>query len=404
MSRRDYPLLLASQFLSIFGDNLILMLILGPFLKQFEAGKITVEAQSVAVIFYTSLLFIPCVLLAPLAGYLNDRFSKNRWLAGGNSIKLVGAALVWLGQVSNSAWLVIGYFTIGIGVCVYSPARYGILPEIMPAKRLVKANGLMQSLTLIAILTGNIAGSAAFDRSPMGIYHLMGIGVYGLSLVLSLLMSHTSAYPEVRLRGSLRQFFSNLADLFSQKRLARILVGTALFWICGAILKMNFQSWGQQVLRLTTMLQISLLGLWLSVGIMIGSVSAGLIHAVGELYATRLYGWLLAAGIAALGSMRWLLCHGLKYPDVAAPAVLIITGVFAGLFLIPLNAALQAESRKDRLGKTIATQNGFENLAMLGGSLLAFIDVKAGLDPSELFLALAVFAAVVSRWLKIPAK
>jgi LPLT family lysophospholipid transporter-like MFS transporter len=76
----------------------------------------------------------------------------------------------------------------------------------------------------------------------------------------------------------------------------------------------------------------------------------------------------------------------------------------AGLFLIPLNAALQAESHKDKLGKTIATQNGFENLAMLGGSLLAFIDVKVGFNPSELFVGLAAFAAIVSVWLKIPAK
>ena len=402
--RRDYPLLLAGQFLSVFGDNFILILILGSLLKQFEAGKITAESQSVAILFYTSLLFIPCVLLAPLAGYLNDRFSKNRWLAGGNLIKLVGAALIWLGQISASAWLGIGYFTIGIGVCVYAPARYGILPEILPAGRLVKANGLMQALTIIAILTGNIGGSAAFGRFPLGICSFMCIGVYGLSLVLSLLMSHTPAYPEVPLRGSLRQFFSNMVDLSSQKRLTRILIGTALFWICGAILKMNFQPWGQQVLRLTTMLQISLLGLWLSVGIMVGSVSAGLFYAVGELQMTRLYGWLLATGIAALGSMRWFMGHGLKYSNVLAPVVLILTGVFAGLFLIPLNAALQAETRKDRLGKTIATQNGFENLAMLGGCLLAFIDVKAGLNPSELFLALAALTALVGGGLKIPVK
>ena len=403
-NRNDYPLLLASQFLSVFADNFILMLILGPLLKQVEAGKITADAQSFAVIFYSGLLFVPCVLLAPLAGYLNDRYSKNLWLVGGNAIKLVGAALIRLGQMSAPAWLGIGYFTIGIGVCVYSPARYGILPEILPAGRLVKANGLMQALTLIAILTGNIGGSAAFGRSPLGICSLMGIGVYGLSLVLSLLMSRTPAYREVRLRGSLRQFFSNLAELFSQARLARMLVGTALFWICGAVLKMNFQSWGQQVLRLTTMLQISLLGLWLSVGVMIGSVSAGLIYAVGELQATRLNGLLLAAGIAALGSMRWLMGHGLQYPNAAAPFVLIFTGLVAGLFLVPLNAALQAESRKDTLGKTIAAQNGFENLAMLGGCLLAFIDVKAGLNPSELFLALAAFAAVVGSRLKIPAQ
>jgi len=403
-NRRNYPLLLAGQFLSAFGDNLILMLILGPFLDQFKAGTITGQAQSIANIYYTSLLFVPYVLLAPLAGYLNDRFSKNRWLLGGNLIKLAGTGLVALGQVCGSAWQGIGYFTVGIGACVYSPAKYGILPEILPAERLVKANGLMELLTLIAILTGYIGGSAAFGGWPLRLCYLLVIGVYVLSLVCNLLMSRTPSYREVRLRGSVRQFFSNLAALFSQKRLARILAGTALFWICGAILKMNFQPWGQQVLHLTTMLQISLLSIWLSVGVMMGSVLAGQLYAVGDLLATRRYGWLLAAGIAALGGIRWLLGHGLNHPNMLVPTVLILTGLSAGLFLIPLNAALQAESHKDKLGKTIATQNGFENLAMLGGSLYAFIDVKVGFNPSELLLALAAFAAIVVIWLKIPAK
>jgi MFS transporter, LPLT family, lysophospholipid transporter len=403
-ARRNYPLLLASQFLSAFGDNLILMLILGPFLNQFRAGTITAEAQSIANIYYTSLLFVPYVLLAPLAGYLNDRFSKNFWLLGGNLIKLAGTGLVALGAASGSVWQGFGYFIVGIGACVYSPAKYGILPEILPAERLVKANGLMELLTLIAILTGNIAGSAAFGKFSLRLCYLMTLGVYASSLGLILLISRTPSYPEVRLRGSIGQFFSNLSELFSQKRLARILVGTALFWICGAILKMNFQPWGQQILQLTTMLQISLLGLWLSVGVMLGSVLAGQLYAVGDLHATRRYGWLLAGGIAVLGSIGWLLSHGLDYPKVLAPTVLILTGLIAGLFLIPLNAALQAESHKDKLGKTIATQNGFENLAMLGGSLLAYIDVKVGFNPSELFLALAVFAAIVVVWLKIPGK
>ena len=400
--RRNYPLLLAGQFLSAFGDNLILMLILGPFLTQFQAGKISGEEQSVANIYYTSLLFLPYVLLAPLAGYLNDRFSKNRWLLGGNFIKLAGTGLTALGLVYGSAWQGIGYFTVGIGACVYSPAKYGILPEILPAERLVKANGLMELLTLVAILTGNIGGSYAFGSYPLRLCYLMVIGIYGLSLVLNLLMSRTPSYPEVRLRGSIRQFFFNVAELFSQKRLARILVGTALFWICGAILKMNFQPWGQQILQLTTMLQISLLGLWLSVGVMLGSVLAGQLYAVGDLRATRRYGWLLAAGIAVLGGIGWLMDHGLSHPNNWAAFVLILTGLIAGLFLIPLNAALQAESHKDKLGKTIATQNGFENLAMLCGSLLAYIDVKVGFNPSELFLALALFAAIVVIWLKIP--
>ena len=112
----------------------------------------------------------------------------------------------------------------------------------------------------------------------------------------------------------------------------------------------------------------------------------------------------MAGTIAALGSVGWLLQHGLDYPAALSTSILIVTGFAAGLFLIPLNAALQAESHKDKLGKTIATQNGFENLAMMGGSALAFCQVKFGFNPSQLLLGLALFAAIVVIWLKIPAK
>ena len=401
---RNYPLLLASQFWSAFGDNFILMVILGPIMAQFKEGKISAQAQSIANIYYTSLLFVPYVLLAPVAGYLNDRFAKNRWLLGGNLIKLIGTCLTALGLGAVPAWQAAGYFVVGIGSCVYSPAKYGILPEILPAERLVKANGMMEFLTLAAILTGSFSGALAFDHLSLIVCYAIVAGIYGLSLALNLFMSRTPSYPEVRFRHSLSGFFQNVGQLFSQKRLARILVGTAMFWICGAIMKMNFQPWGQQVLKLTTMTQINLLGLWLSLGLMAGSVLAGQLYPVGQLRATRPYGWLLAGTIAALGSVEWLLQHGLDHPKVLPLFILIVTGLAAGLFLIPLNAALQAESHKDKLGKTIATQNGFENLAMLGGSTLAFFQVKSGFNPSQLLLGLALFVALVVIWLNIPAK
>jgi LPLT family lysophospholipid transporter-like MFS transporter len=403
-ARRNYPLLLGSQFLSAFADNFILMLILGPLLTELGNGKISERQQSLANIYYTSLLFVPYVLLAPLAGYLNDRFSKNRWLLGGNFIKLLGTAVAAVGIVSGPGWLAAGYFVVGVGACVYSPAKYGILPEILPTERLVKANGLLEMLTLVAILMGSIGGAKAFDQLPLGDCYLITGGVYALSFGLNLLMSRTPSYREVRFNESAGQFFRNVAALFSQRRLARVLTGTALFWVCGAVLKMNFQPWGQQVLQLKTMTQISLLGLWLALGVMSGSVLAGQFYAVGDLHATRRYGWLLAGGIGVLGSIGWFLDEGINYPMTQAVAVLILTGLMAGLFLIPLNAALQAESHRDKLGKTIATQNGFENLAMLCGSGIACLDVKVGFNPSELLLALAAFVAIVTVWLKIPEK
>ena len=401
---RNYPLLLASQFWSAFGDNFILVVILGPIINQFKNGKISAQTQSLDNIYYTSLLFVPYVLLAPLAGYLNDCFAKNRWLLGGNLIKLIGTCITALGLTGVPVWQAAGYFVVGIGACVYSPAKYGILPEILPNERLVKANGMMEFLTLVAILAGSISGALAFDHMSLVTCYLLVAGIYALSLALNLFMSQTPSYPEVRMRDSVSGFFHNAGELFSQRRLARILMGTAMFWICGAILKMNFQPWGQQVLKLTTMTQINLLGLWLSIGLMLGSVAAGQLYPVGELRHARRYGWLLAGTIAALGSLGWLMGHGLDYPRGLSISILIVTGFAAGLFLIPLNAALQAESRKDKLGKTIATQNGFENLAMLVGSLLAFFQVKFGFNPSELLLALSFFVSIVVIWLKIPTK
>jgi LPLT family lysophospholipid transporter-like MFS transporter len=167
---------------------------------------------------------------------------------------------------------------------------------------------------------------------------------------------------------------------------------------------MNFQPWGQRVLNLQTMTAISLLGLWLSIGVMAGSVLAGQLYAVGDLRATRRYGWLLAGGIAALGCVKFFVNAGFGHALPMAITVLILTGLIAGLFLIPLNAALQAESHKDRLGKTIATQNGLENLAMLCGSAIAFMDIKIGFNPSQLLLVLAAFVAVIVVWLKVPPK
>lgn len=520
---RNYSLLLSGQFLSAFGDNAILMIILGPLMAQLREGIITPVEQQITNIIYTSLLFIPYVLLAPLAGYLNDRFAKERWLMGGNFIKLTGTALAALSVMMGPIWLGLGYFIVGVGACVYSPAKYGILPEILPEERLVKANGTVELLTLIAILAGNISGALMFDHLSTVVCYLLIMAVYGASLGLNAFMTPTPSYPEVVLKDSVREFFQNAGDLLKNKRLARVLVGTSTFWICGALLKMNFQPWGQQVLKLQTATDISLLGLWLSIGVMAGSVLAGQLYRVGDLRATRRWGWLLAGVVALLGTINWLSHHGLgsttfsaasfndmtsfaknlkqpsnavstylnfkfseetrralanyqgkqsnieplqkdlirdlnavitgepfynterfakvnlspetkrllelnkkedlvrfhrslledaypsdinngPWPRAVAIAMLILTGLIAGLFLIPLNAALQAESHKDKLGKTIATQNGFENLAMICGSIFAFINVKIGLDPSQLFLGLAAFVFLVVAWVKIPSK
>ena len=419
--RRNYPLLLVSQFLGAFGDNAILAVILGQLTLLEQAGRITHEELRTRGTIYTSILFVPYILLAPLAGYLNDRHAKTSWLLGGNAIKLAGTAVcalsIWFGYV----WQAPGYFIVGIGSCFYSPAKYGILPEILPRERLVKANGMIELLTLLAILAGYIGGSIIVDHLPIHTCYLILTGIYAGSLVLNACMERTPHDISVRLSASVRDFVLQVRDLFSGPRLGKVLIGTTLFWICGAAMKINFQAWGLDVLKLPNNTQISLLGLWLSVGVMAGSLAAGRFYRVSDLRHTHFFGLLLALALVGLFAIEplGLVDLGRRLIESGAtdgpptlllvilPTVttlLILTGMAAGLFLIPLNAALQAESDPQKLGKTIAVQNLCDNLGMILAGILVLTCVKTGLSSGQVFLALAVLVVGVASWLRFPTK
>ncbi len=391
---RNYPLLLWSQFLGAFGDNVILMIILGQLTTRFKAGQITEQQLSSANAFYTTLLFVPYFLFAPLAGYLNDRFSKTRWLLGGNAIKIAGTIVASASLLLGRDWQGFGYFIVGIGSCVYSPAKYGILPEILPKERLVKANGTVEMLTLVAILTGNICGARLIDIWPPQVCYGIQIGIYVASLALNLAMTRTPFDISVRVGTSVHEFFSHFSALLKAPRLGRVLLGTTLFWICGAVMKMNFQPWGLKTLGLPDNTSIALLGLWLSVGVMGGSVLAGQLHKVGDLRRTWAYGLSMALMVAVLSFLtaRFMII-----------GFLILTGISAGLFLIPLNAALQAESPPSKLGKTIAVQNFLENLAMsVGGLAVVLSTTRMSATAPMVFLGLALFVIAALVWLRFP--
>lgn len=410
---RNYPLLLAGQFLGAFGDNAILAVIVGQLTYLQKSGAITAIELRTSNTIYTSLLFVPYVLLAPLAGFLNDRYAKTTWLVGGNTLKLLGTGLCALSVWFGATWQGLGYLVVGVGACFYGPAKYGILPEILPRERLVKANGMVELLTLVAILGGAIAGSVladVFKDRVLVSYGVVG-GIFGGALLLNSLMTATPHKAHIRLADSVGEFTVHLRDLLTAPRLCRILIGTALFWVCGASMKINFQPWGLEVLHLPDNTQIALLGLWLSVGVMAGSLLAGQLHQVGDLRRTQAYGFALAALLALLYTVNSFAFW--RHPVVSAgplllvvPVVLLLiaTGVAAGLFLIPLNAALQAESHPDKLGKTIAGQNLFDNLGMLLAGIYVFTSVKTGLSPSGVFLGLALGVTALVSWLRLAAR
>lgn len=406
---RNYPLLLAGQFLGAFGDNFVLAAILGPLTFQLLAGEITEQQVNAQNTIFSAVFFIPFILLAPLAGFLNDRLPKSTWLVGGNALKLLGTAVglagVWLhaGDLHASrTWQVVGYTIIGLGACAYSPAKYGILPEILPADRLVKANGTVEMLTLIAILGGLWGGAALYDhvRSLPWCYAATAM-LYAGALGLNAAMTRTPCDPAAKLSASVSAFGRWLGRLVTHARLGRVLLGCALFWFAGAVLRTNLQGWGLDALRAAgvtdiTNQKLALLKIGLIAGIVAGSLLAGQLHRVGDLSWSRRYGALLAVAIGLLG---WIGGHG---GLVVTVVLLVGAGVAAGLLLVPLNASLQHESDATKLGKTIAVQNFTDYSAMLAGA--GFMSVLTSLDlaANQIFVALAVTLAVLALALRMP--
>jgi LPLT family lysophospholipid transporter-like MFS transporter len=272
----------------------------------------------------------------------------------------------------------------------------------------------VELLTLLAIIVGAVGGAAMIDQLSLETCYAVLLGVFGLSLALNRAMHATRGNPMVQLSESVAGFGTHCMNLFRDRRLARVLVGTGLFWVCGAAMKINFQAWGLGVLNLSTNLQVSLLGLWLSVGVMAGSMLAGHLHRVGDLSWTRRYGFLLVATLGLIGTVGvvpWLtgtlmIGEWTFFPWVVC--LLVSAGFAAGLFLIPLNAALQAESDSTKLGKTIAVQNLIDNIGMLlaGGLVSAcvaserLVGVKIG--AGQVFFVLAGMVLLILAWLRFP--
>lgn len=400
MNRRNVVLLLVGQFLSALADNALLALLLGQLTHRLLEG--TLDAAGVAGwnAYLTAALLVPYVLLAPLAGALGDRLARTRGLQLGNLVKLAGVVTIHL--LPGTAGTLAGYGLVGVGACLYSPAKYGILPEIAPPESLVRVNGAVEMSTLAAILVGSLAGAWAADSLPLGSGLVLIVACLVGSLALALAMNPTPSRPAHGLVEGIARFDRTLRDLAADRRASRILMGTALFWFAGAGVKMLLQPWGLEELGLSSNTSVASLGLAMTLGIAAGSGLAGRLFGTGDLGKARLLAILLASGLAVLGLPAQVTGAHAATGVALAAAALALVGLLGGLFLIPLNAALQAATPPDRLGRVVAAQNLVENLAMVLAGLAVWIFARAGFGPSASFLGLAMLALVLASRLRIP--
>lgn len=380
---RGLKALLVAQFLSAFGDNAILFAAIGMVLATPQAPAWYIPAlQSVFLVAY--------VVGAPWVGPFADRLSKPRVLLIANLIKAAGVGLILAGVEPLAA-----YALVGFGAAVYSPAKYGILPELVPQQALVKANAWIESSTIGAIILGTVAGGQLADISVSGAFWMVA-ATYLLSLLLTLLIPMVAARGG-RLGGALPQFTATTRAFLRTPRARFALLGGSLFWGAAAVLRVLLVAWAPLVLATRSAGDISELVLYLAVGVVLGSAVVPRIIPLEHLHRARQAA--VTMGIA-------ILLFGLVDSDGQARAVLFLIGVAGGIFIVPINAALQHIGHDSvGSGRAVAVQNFFQNVAMLVTVGLYTLSTAAGVGPVAAVFALgaAILIAALVLARRLPA-
>ncbi len=344
MKKGFYTLLMA-QFLSAIADNALLF------------AAITLLAKLQAPSWHEPLLreffIIAYIVLAPFVGPFADALPKGRVMFISNGIKFFGCLLAFLGVPPLYA-----YAIVGIGAAAYSPAKYGILTEMLPSHQLIKANAWMEGTTVTAIILGPVFGSTIAANDPY-----FGIAVIAGIYLLAAIFNHyipkvpiDHKMPQRNFVFLMRDFWHAFTTLWRDPQGQVSLAVTTLFWGAGATLQFVILQWAKEILHMEQQAASILIAI-VAVGIAIGSVGASLFvkleNAVRVLPAGILMGFLVIS-MALVNSLE------------IATVVLFCIGVLAGYFLVPLNSLLQHRGHTLLgAGHSIAVQNFNENIGIL---------------------------------------
>ncbi|WP_318388710.1 lysophospholipid transporter LplT [Enterobacter sp.] len=372
----------AAQFLSAFADNALLFATLALLKAQFYPDWSQPILQMVFVGAY--------ILFAPFVGQVADSFSKGRVMMFANSLKLLGAACICVGLNPF-----VGYTLVGVGAAAYSPAKYGILGELTTGDKLVKANGLMESSTIAAILLGSMAGGVLADWHVLAALGVCALFYAGAVVANLLIPKLPAARPgqSWRFKPMTHSFFAACKVLWQNGETRFSLVGTSLFWGAGVTLRFLLVLWVPQALGITDNATPTYLNAMVAVGIVMGAGVAA------KLVTLETVARCMPAGIL-IGVV--VLIFSLQHALLPAYGLLLLIGLLGGFFVVPLNALLQERGKRSvGAGNAIAVQNLGENTAMLIMLGLYSLAVKAGVPVVGVGVGFgALFAlAIAGLWI-----
>ena len=388
----SFKALLATQFVGAFIDNLFKVVISLYAIQVLSSAEVATRYISIIGVLY----ILPFVLFAPIAGFLADRFSKRSVIIIMGAVKVVLAILAtWSLFIGNIWWLCAVLFLFMVESAMFSPAKLGILPEILHEEDLSKGNGYAQLWTFVGIILGTAVGGLLFKVAQGHIYYV-GIMMCVLafaSFVISFLIRTEKGIAVASDRKVLSGAWKAWEGIRNDKGLLLTMLALAFFNFIGAVFQMNILIYGSHILSVGEA-EVSGLLLAVSLGIAGGGVLAG-IASEGKVELG-----LVPLGAAGITLMSLFL--GLTGNFYVALVLLFTMGICAGFYTVPLNAFFQRWSPTNDRGQYLSVLNIVSSTSsILAGGFLWFIGGKLAISSDKIFMIIALLASIATVYIVI---
>src|SRR5713226_6191471 len=388
--RRGFWSLIITQFQGAFNDNAVKFLVIYLIVAMNLPGR----ERDFLVLVVGALFALPFIFFSLAGGYLADRYSKRSVTIGTKYLEIFVMlfALAAL-ALRNLPMQAASVFLISSQAALFGPSKYGLLPEMLPEKKLSWGNGVLELGTFLAAITATMAsGYLAVTFRGRQVWSgivLLGFTLFGLAASVGI--------SRVPAANPARMFRWNpFADLFAQLGIIRqdrvlnwAVWGNVYLWYLAALLQFTIIMYGHDVLRIDEA-QISYLQAAVGIGIGVGSLAAGYLSG-GKIE----YG-LIPLGAIGMTVFGFLLSRrGLTTGHVRANLALL--GFFGGFFAVPILALIQHRPAPERKGGVIAAANllSFVGVFLAAG---AYYLLRFYLNPAGIFLAGAVMTLLATAF------
>jgi acyl-[acyl-carrier-protein]-phospholipid O-acyltransferase/long-chain-fatty-acid--[acyl-carrier-protein] ligase len=386
-STRGFWALIVTQFQGAYSDNILRNLLLSMIVgMDLEQGR-----RETFISIVTLMFSVPFVLFSMPGGWLADRFSKRQITIWTKVMEIGSMVVAAVGLAAHSLPIsLVALMLVATQAALFGPSKYGLLPELLPAKRLSWGNGVIELGTFLAIIVGTVTGATMAERfrghEIYGGYALLALACFGLFTSFGIDRVPAAAPTKKFQANIVGDLWHQIKSMHRDPPLFLAVAGNTYFWFLGSLLFSTIVVYGPDVLHIGQT-KTGYLNATLAIGIGIGSMIAGILSGNKIEYGLIPLG---SIGMTVTGVILGASHHGL----LGSALLLGALGFWAGFFAVPVNALIQHRPREEDKGGIIAAAN---LLSFIGISLSAAVyyifTAYIHLDPRGVILAASVITA-----------